>query len=349
MNIAVNGFGRIGRTFFRAAYEKGLNVAAINDLGDPKTLAHLLKWDSTYGKFQGEIALKDNAIVVDDKEILFTQEKDPTMLPWKKMEVGIVIESTGIFTNFEDASKHLQAGAQYVVITAPAKGDQKVKTIVPGVNEDAFSPETDKVLSMASCTTNCLVPVAAVLDSVFGIEKALMSTIHSFTMDQVLQDAPHKDLRRARSALQSIIPTTTGATKATAEVLPSLKDKMNGLSFRVPTATVSVMDFVALLKQNVSVEALNNAFVQAAGEPKYQGAIAVVNEPLVSIDFKGNPNASIVDLLLTQVVGGNLVKIIAWYDNELGYSHRLVEFCKYIENKLKVTYEQNECAAKAEK
>lgn len=334
MKIAINGFGRIGRTFFRAAYDAKLEIVAVNDLGDIKTLAHLLKYDSTYGEFPGSVEIIDNQIAIDSKPIKFLSEKEPEKLPWKDLNIDVVIESTGVFTEKEKAEKHITAGAKHVVISAPAKGGG-VKTIVLGVNEDQFNAETDKVVSMASCTTNCLTPVADVLNKEFGIEKAMMSTIHSFTMDQVLQDSPHKDLRRARAALQSIIPTTTGATKATAEVIPDLKDKMDGVSFRVPTSTVSVVDFVALLGKKATVEEINSAFKKAAEEPKYHGALAVSEEELVSIDFKGNSNASIVDLPSTQVVDGNLIKVVSWYDNEMGYSYRLAEFCRFIEGKLK--------------
>lgn len=331
MKIAINGFGRIGRTFFRAAHEAHLDIVAINDLADLKTLAHLLKYDSNYGEFSGEIEVEDDQLVVNGKSISFTSIKEPQNCNWKELGVDIVVESTGVFTDREGALKHLTAGAKYVIISAPYKGEQPVKTIVLGVNEKEFDPQNDQVISMASCTTNALAPVAKVLEDAFGIEKAMMSTIHSYTMDQVLQDSPHKDLRRARAAAQSIIPTTTGATKAVAEVIPSLKEKMDGVSFRVPTATVSLVDFVALLKKQVTPEEINEALIQASGKSEYLGALAVTNEPLVSADFRGNPNASIVDLLSTQVVDGNLVKVLAWYDNELGYSFRLAEFCRYIE------------------
>ncbi len=335
MKIAINGFGRIGRTFFRAASEARLEIVAINDLADLETLVHLAKHDSTYGEFPGEIEMAENGFAVNGRTIRFSQEKDPAKLPWRDLGVDVVIESTGVFTEKEKALAHIEAGARYVVISAPAKGDEAVKTFVLGVNEENFDPGMDNVMSMASCTTNALTPVAKVLNDAFGIEKAMMSTIHSFTMDQVLQDSPHKDPRRARSAVQSIIPTTTGATKATAQVIPDLKDKMDGVSFRVPTPTVSLVDFVALLKKDVTVEEINAAFIKAIEEPKLHGALAVSHEPLVSVDFRGNPNGSIVDLLSTQVVGGNLVKVIAWYDNELGYSYRLAEFCRFLETKIK--------------
>lgn len=332
MKIAINGFGRIGRTFFRAAYEAKLDVVAINDLGDLKTLGHLLKYDSTYGEFPGQVDVNEENLSVDGRVIKFISEKDPEQLPWRELEVDVVIESTGVFTEKSKAKKHITAGAKNVIITAPSKGDDPVPTFVLGVNADKFKIKEDTICSMASCTTNALTPVADVLNKNFGIEKAMMSTIHSVTMDQVLQDSPHDDLRRARAASQSIIPTTTGATKATCEVIPELKNKMDGVSFRVPTTTVSLVDFVAVLKKDATVEKINQAFIDASNDPKYAGAIAVTNEPLVSMDFKGNPNGSIVDLLSTQVVGGNLVKVLAWYDNEMGYSYRLAEFCRFIQN-----------------
>ena len=326
--IAINGFGRIGRTFFRAAHKLGLEVVAINDLSDNKTLAHLLKYDSTYGGFEGIIEVEEEALIIDGKRIIILAQKEPEKLPWKKLEIDIVVESTGIFTEYNQAFAHIKAGAKLVIITAPAKGEKAVKTFAYGVNQDQFNPKNDQVISMASCTTNALAPVAQVLATEFGIEKALMTTIHSITMDQMLQDNVHHDLRRARGALQSIVPTTTGATKATALIVPELKDKMNGLSVRVPTPTVSLVDFVAVLKKNVTKEEINEAFIKSVD--KQLGALAVTNEPLVSADFKGNPAASIVDLSLTQVVGNNLVKILSWYDNELGYSYRLAEFIKYL-------------------
>lgn len=334
MKIAINGFGRIGRTFFRAGWEKGLEIVALNDLVNLATLVHLLRHDSTYGEFSGKVEIVGEKLVIDGKELNVTAEKEPAKLPWKTLGIDLVVESTGVFTDYNSAAAHLQAGAKFVVVTAPFKGEQKGKTIVPGVNEEQFDSKTDNIVSMASCTTNCLTPVADVLNKAFEIKKAAMTTVHSFTMDQVLQDAPHKDLRRARSALQSIIPTTTGATQATAEVIPDLKDKMNGVSLRVPTATVSIVDLVAVLNKKVTVEEVNAAFEKAAQNPKYSGALAVTNEQLVSADFKGNPHAAIVDLPSTQVIDGDLVKVLAWYDNELGYSYRLAEFCKYIESKI---------------
>ena len=335
MKIAINGFGRIGRTFFRAAYEKQLNIVAVNDLGDIKTLAHLLKYDSSYGKFEAEVEIKDNKLVIDGKEIAVFQEKEPANLPWKDLSVDLVIESTGIFTDQESASVHIKAGAKNVIITAPAKktANEKIKTIVLGVNEKEFNPDDD-ILSMASCTTNALAPVAKVLHDNFGVQKSTMTTIHSYTMDQRLQDDAHKDLRRARAAALSIIPTTTGATIAATEVIPDLKNKINGISYRVPTVTVSLLEFVALVSKETNVEEVNAVYKKAAEDPKYQDAIDVCEEPLVSADFKGNPHGAIVDLLSTQVIDGTLVRVVAWYDNELGYSYRLAAFCQYIEEKI---------------
>jgi len=333
MKIAINGFGRIGRTFFRAAWEKKLNIIAINDLGDIETLAHLLKYDSSYGKFSGEVSTTDGKLLIDNKEIAVISEKEPTNLPWKDLGGDLVIESTGVFTDYDGASGHIKAGAKNVIITAPYKGERKVKTIILGVNEDQYDPN-DEVISMASCTTNALVPVADVIHKNFGIEKSSMTTIHSYTMDQRLQDDAHKDLRRARAAAVSIIPTTTGATIAATDVIPDLKDKMNGISYRVPTATVSLLEFIALISKDTTVEEVNSSFKKAADDPKYQSSIAVTELPLVSMDFKSDPHGAIIDLLSTQVIDGNLIRVVAWYDNEMGYSYRLAEFCRYIENKL---------------
>lgn len=334
MKIAINGFGRIGRTFFRAAYKEKLEIVAINDLGDLKTLAHLLKYDSNYGKFEDEIVAKDGNLQVGSTTIKILSEKDPANLPWKDLGVDLVIESTGAFTDYEGASKHVTAGAKNVIVSAPCKGESKIKTIVLGINEEEFDSSND-VISMASCTTNALAPVADILHRNFKILKSTMTTIHAYTMDQRLQDDAHKDLRRARAAALSIIPTTTGATVAAAEVIPDLKDKMDGISYRVPTATVSLLEFVALLEKNTTKEEINETFQKAANDPKYQDGIDVSAEPLVSTDFKGNTHGAVVDLLSTQVVDGNLARVVAWYDNEMGYSYRLVKFCQFLENKLK--------------
>jgi glyceraldehyde 3-phosphate dehydrogenase len=334
VKIAINGFGRIGRTFFRAAHKLGVTIDAVNDLCDNETLSYLLKYDSTYGPFEGEIKSTEDSIIVDGKEIKALGEAEPAKLPWKDLGIDLVVESTGVFVELDKASAHLEAGAKNVVITAPFKGDKIGRTFILGVNEGDFDAEKDKVASMASCTTNCLIPVADVLEKNFKILKASMSTIHSFTMDQVLQDSPHKDLRRGRSALQSIIPTTSGATIAAAEVIPTLKDKMDGMSFRVPTPTVSLLDFVALLEKKTSVEEVNQAMKAAAADEKYKGSITITEEKLVSADLRSNPAGAIVDLSLTQVIDGDLVKVIAWYDNEMGYSIRLTEFCKYLATKI---------------
>ena len=323
MKIAINGFGRIGRTFFRAAHKTGIKIEAINDLCNNETLVYLLKYDSTYGPFEGEIKATKETLIVSGEEIKALGEADPKKLPWKDLGIDLVVESTGVFVELDKASAHLEAGAKNVVITAPFKGGKIGRTFILGVNEEDFDAEKDKVSSMASCTTNCLVPVADVLEKKFKVLKASMSTIHSFTMDQVLQDSPHKDLRRGRSALQSIIPTTSGATTAAAEVIPALKDKMDGLSFRVPTATVSLLDFVAVVGKPTTVEEVNGAMKKAADDDKYQGAISVTKEQIVSADLRSNPAGAIVDLSLTQVIDGDLVKVIAWYDNEMGYSIRL--------------------------
>lgn len=335
MKIAINGFGRIGRTFFRAAHKLGIKIEAINDLCDNPTLAYLLKYDSTYGPFEGEVRATEGSLIIDGSEIKTLGEADPSKLPWGDMEIDLVVESTGVFAELDKASAHLEAGAKNVVITAPFKGEKIGRTFVLGVNENDFDAEKDKVSSMASCTTNCLVPVAQVLEKNFKILKASMSTLHSFTMDQVLQDSPHKDLRRGRSALQSIIPTTSGATTAAAEVIPTLKDKMDGLSFRVPTPTVSLLDFVVVVGKPTTVEKVNQAMETAAADEKYKGSLAVTKEQVVSADLRSHPAGAIVDLSLTQVIDGDLVKVIAWYDNEMGYSIRLAEFCKYLATKIR--------------
>lgn len=334
IKIAINGFGRIGRTFFRAADSEKLDIVAINDLTDLETLVHLLKYDSTYGKFDKKIEIGEGQILVDNKPIAVFCEKDPAKLPWEKLGIDLVIESTGVFTDYEGTSEHLKAGAKRVLITAPAKGEKKIRTFVLGVNEEQFDLAEDKILSMASCTTNCLVPVADVIHKNFNIKKSSMSTIHAYTMDQRLQDDAHKDLRRARAAAQSIIPTTTGATQAATEVLPELRGKMDGISYRVPTVTVSLIDFAVLVSKETTVREVNDSFITASQNPKYQEALAVTDEPLVSADFRGDPHGAIVDLLSTQVIDGNLIRVVAWYDNEMGYSHRLVKFCQYIESKI---------------
>lgn len=324
VKIAINGFGRIGRNAFKIAFERNdLEIVALNDLTDAKTLAHLLKHDSSYGAYAREVDADDENIIVDGKKIRVYSETDPKNLPWKDLGVDVVIESTGFFTDPEKAKAHIEAGARKVVISAPAKGEG-AKTIVLGVNEDTVT-EDDLILSNASCTTNCIAPVMKVLEDNFGVEKAMMTTVHSYTASQRLQDAPAKDLREARAAAENIVPTTTGASKATALTIPSLKGKFNGLSVRVPSPVVSLSDITAVLKRDTTVEEINEVFKNAAKDPYYEGILGVTEEELVSTDFRGSAYSSIVDLPLTDVVEGNLVKVVAWYDNEWGYSNRLVE------------------------
>ena len=322
--VAINGFGRIGRMAFRImADRKDIEVVGINDLTDTHTLAHLLKFDTNYGKFTHEIKSSDKGIVVDGTEIPVSAEKDPTMLPWKDLNVDVVIESTGRFVTTEAASAHLKAGAKKVVISAPAKDDE-TKILVIGANEDELDQAGD-VLSNASCTTNSIAAVMDIMEMEYGIEKAMLTTVHSYTASQDLQDGPGKDLREARAAAENIVPTTTGAAKAVGLTVPSLKGKFDGLSVRVPTSVVSLSDVTMLLKKDVTKEEINEMFKKKAEEPYYQGILAVSDEPLVSSDYIGNSNSGTIDLLLTNVVGGNLAKVVVWYDNEWGYSNRLVE------------------------
>lgn len=333
LRIGINGFGRIGRPVFKIAQEKfgkDAEIVLINDLTDPKTLAHLLKYDSTYGKYDGEVQAKEHSIVVNGKEIEICAETKPENIKWGEYGVDVVIESTGRFTSKESAMAHVAGGAKKVIISAPAKNEDI--TVVMGVNEDKYDPEKHVVISNASCTTNCLAPVAKVLHENFGIVRGLMNTIHSYTNDQRILDQPHSDLRRSRAAALSIIPTTTGAAKAVSLVLPELKGKLTGLSMRVPTPTVSVVDLVADLEKNVTVEEVNAAMKRAA-ENELKGILEYCDEPLVSIDFKQNPHSSILDALSTMVIQDNMVKIIAWYDNEWGYSNRIVDLIKYMANK----------------
>ncbi len=329
IKVGINGFGRIGRQAFKLAIEKPeLEVVGINDLTSPDVLAHLLKYDSNYGKFNHDISHDETHVIVDGTPYLITAEKEPANLPWGKLGVDVVIESTGRFTDSEKASAHIQAGAKRVIISAPAKDEGITKTFVLGVNEDKYNGEA--ITSNASCTTNCIAPVAAVLHGKFGIEKIMMTTIHSYTAEQNLVDGPppggkSNDLRRARAAAVNIIPTTTGAAISATQVIPELKGLFNGLSLRVPTPVGSLSDFAVLLKKKVTVEEVNEAFVQASNNPMYKGILVTSTEPLVSSDIVGNPASAIVDLSLTQVIDGDFVKIIAWYDNEFGYSNRLVE------------------------
>lgn len=324
IKLAINGFGRIGRNAFKIAFERrDVKIVAINDLTDTKTLAHLLKHDSSYGTYDRDVKFDEENLIVDGEKIRVYAEKEPKNLPWKDHRVDVVIESTGFFTDPAKAAAHLEAGAQKVVISAPAKGEG-AKTIVIGVNEDTVT-EDDKIISNASCTTNCIAPVMKVLEDNFGIEKALMTTVHSYTASQRILDAPAKDLREARAAAENIVPTSTGASKAAALTIPALKGKFDGLSIRVPTPVVSLADITAVLKKDTTIEELQEVFKNAAKEPFYEGILSVSEEPLVSIDYRGNSHSSIVDLPLINVVDKNLVKVVAWYDNEWGYSNRLVE------------------------
>ena len=333
VKVGINGFGRIGRQSFKAMldyYSEEMEVVAVNDIGDLPTMAHLLKYDSNYGRFPGTVEVKDNTLVVNGRETKFLCERDPAQLPWGELGVDYVLESTGIFREREKAAKHLEAGAKKVVISAPAKGPDV--TIVLGVNEDQYDPDKHHIISNASCTTNCIAPVMKVLSEKFGVEKALMTTTHSYTTDQRILDLPHKKLERARAAALNIIPTTTGAAIATTIVIPELKGKFHGIAMRVPTPTVSIVDVVALLGRNTSPTGINNAF-RTAAEGKMKGILAVCEEPLVSIDFKGDPRSAIVDALSTMVIEGNLVKVLAWYDNEWAYACRVADLFHYIAGK----------------
>ncbi|MFH1647573.1 MAG: type I glyceraldehyde-3-phosphate dehydrogenase [Chloroflexota bacterium] len=328
--IGINGFGRIGRLTLRALlknHKDNLEVVAVNDLADTRTNAHLLKWDSVFGRYPGEVSAKDNAIVVDGQEIKVVQERDPAAIAWKAFGVDIVIESTGLFTDATRAAAHLKGGAKKVIISAPAKNEDA--TIVLGVNEDTYDPRKHHVVSNASCTTNGIAPAVKVLHDSFGVSKGLMTTIHSYTNDQVVLDTFHKDIRRARAAGLNMIPTTTGAAKAVTQVIPALKGRIHGLAFRVPTPTVSVIDFVADLEKDVTVEQVNAALKAAAAGP-LKGILEYCEEELVSLDFKGNSHSSIIDAPSTMVIGGNMVKILAWYDNEWGYSCRLGDLAVYM-------------------
>jgi glyceraldehyde 3-phosphate dehydrogenase len=328
VKIGINGFGRIGRLVTRAiASGHKIDVVAVNDITDAKTLAHLFKYDSTYGTFSGDVKVAEKSITINGRETQVLSVKDPAQLPWKALGVDYVIESTGLFTEAQKASAHITAGAKRVIISAPAKGEDI--TIVLGVNEDKYDPAKHRIISNASCTTNCLAPAAKVLHDNWGIRKALMTTIHAYTMDQKLLDAPHKDLRRARAAGVSMIPTTTGAAKAVSLVMPELKGKFDGFAMRVPTQTVSVVDLSAQLERKATVEEINRAF-KAAAEGKMKGILGYTDEPLVSVDFKGDPRSSIIDAKSTMLIGDDLVKIIAWYDNEWGYAHRIADLVEYL-------------------
>lgn len=325
IKLAINGFGRIGRHSLKFALDKKeIKVVAINDLTDTKTLAHLLKHDSTYGQYKKKVDYDEKNLIVDGQKIPVYAERDPSKLPWKKLGVDVVLECTGIFRDKESSSMHLKAGAKKVIISAPAKGGD-IPTYVRAVNCGGLGKEKAKIINNASCTTNCIAPVMAVLEEKFGIDRAMMSTVHGYTADQNLQDGPHKDLRRARAAAINIVPTTTGAAKATGLVIPSLEGVFDGFAIRVPVPTVSLVDITAILKKETTIEELNQLFVKASKTARFQGVLAVTDEPLVSSDFVGNLSSSTVDLSLTNVIGGNLVKVVSWYDNEAGYSLRLVE------------------------
>lgn len=328
LRVAINGFGRIGRSVLRAAVtEKGIEFVAINDLTDAKTLAHLLKYDSVHGIFPGTVEAKDNALIVNGNTIKILAVRNPAELPWKEEKIDVVLESTGLFTARDKAELHLQAGAKKVIISAPATGEDI--TVVMGVNHNLYNAEKHHIISNASCTTNCLAPVAKVLHDSFGIEKGLVTTIHSYTNDQNILDLPHKDLRRARAAALSMIPTTTGAAKAVSLVLPELKGKLDGMAIRVPTPNVSVVDLVVTLSQKTDAEKINAALQQAANGP-LKGILGYSDEPLVSIDYNGNALSSIVDSLSTKVIEGNMAKVISWYDNESGFSQRVIDLMKIV-------------------
>jgi glyceraldehyde 3-phosphate dehydrogenase len=322
--VAINGFGRIGRVSFRAAFDRSdLEIVGINDLTDTKTLAHLLKHDSNYGEYGHSVEYDESNLTVNGQKIPVYAVKDPATLPWKDLNVDVVIESTGRFTKYEDAQLHLKAGAKKVVLSGPSKSPE-VNTIVIGANEDKLKDAGD-IISNASCTTNSAAAVMDIMDQNFGIEKAMLTTVHSYTASQAIQDAPAKDLREARTAAANIVPTSTGAAIAVALTVPSLQNKFDGISIRVPTPVVSLSDITMVLSKNATKEQINDLFKKSAGEPYYQGILAVTEEPLVSHDYIGNSHSGTVDLLLTNVVAGNLVKVVVWYDNEWGYSNRLVE------------------------
>jgi glyceraldehyde 3-phosphate dehydrogenase len=331
VKVGINGFGRIGRNVFRAALKNpNIEVVAVNDLTDANMLAHLLQYDSVHGKLDSEVKVDGNNLIVNGKTIKVLAERDPAQLGWGELGVEVVVESTGRFTKREDAAKHLEAGAKKVIISAPATNEDI--TIVMGVNHEKYDPANHHVISNASCTTNCLAPFAKVLHEKFGIVRGMMTTVHAYTNDQQILDLPHKDYRRARAAAESIIPTTTGAAKAVALVLPELKGKLNGMAMRVPVSNVSIVDLVAELEKEVTVEEVNAA-LKAAAEGELKGILAYSEEPLVSKDYNGNPASSTIDALSTMVMEGKMVKVVSWYDNETGYSHRVVDLIDYIASK----------------
>ncbi|MFP4005184.1 MAG: type I glyceraldehyde-3-phosphate dehydrogenase [Candidatus Hadarchaeia archaeon] len=331
MKVGINGFGRIGRCFLRASLERetNLDIVAINDLAPASTLAHLLKYDTTFGELDEEVKAKEGAIVVGDKEIEFVSEKDPSNLPWDEFGVDLAIEATGLFRKRDDAKKHIEAGAQKVIITAPGKGEGSDITVIRGVNDDEYDPNKHDILDIGSCTTNCLVPTVKVLDEEFGIEKGLMTTVHAYTANQQLLDGIHKDLRRSRAAAQSIIPTTTGAAIATTEVLPQLEGKLHGMALRVPTIDASIVDLVALLGEDVDEETINSVYKERA-EGEMKGILNYTETPLVSTDYIGDPHSATIDGEFTTVRAGNLVKVLSWYDNEWGFSNRLLDMANQI-------------------
>ena len=331
VKVGINGFGRIGRNFFRAAKRQGadLDFVGVNDITDARTLAHLLKYDSVLGTFDANVGVSDEGIRVDGEELKVLAERDPAALPWKELGAEIVVESTGLFTDRESAQKHLEAGAQKVIVSAPAKGDDI--TIVLGVNQDDYDPATHHVISNASCTTNCVVPMASVVEEAFGIDRALMTTCHAYTNDQNLLDLPHEDLRRARAAAINIVPASTGAAKATSLAIPKLKGKMDGMAFRVPVPVGSVTDLVCLLEHEATEEEINEAF-RTAAEGRLRGILKYTEDPLVSSDIVGDPHSCVFDALSTMAIG-NMVKVIGWYDNEWGFSNRLVELTELVASK----------------
>jgi glyceraldehyde 3-phosphate dehydrogenase len=334
LNVGINGFGRIGRQVMRAIreyYPNDVNVVAFNDLGDLNTMAHLFRYDSNYGRYPGHVEVSDGQLIIDGDAIKALAIKDPAQLPWGDLGCDIVIESTGIFTDKEKAALHLQAGAKKVIISAPAKGEDI--TICLGVNQDKYDPANHHVISNASCTTNCLAPAAKVVHDSYGIKRGMMTTIHSYTNDQQILDLPHKDLRRARAAALSMIPTTTGAAKAVSLVIPDLKGKFDGFAVRVPTPTVSLVDFVCEVEKPATTEDLIAAFKAAAAGPM-KGVLDVSEEPLVSVDYKGNPYSSIIDAMSCMVMGGTMIKVVSWYDNEWGYSCRVADLVKFIGEKM---------------
>ncbi len=336
--VAINGFGRIGRIAFKSivADHPELEIVAINDLTDAETLAHLLKYDTVYGIYDHEVSMTKDRLVVkkggEKKEIKVFSEEDPEKLPWKKLEVDVVLECTGAFRDKEGSEKHLKAGAKRVVISAPAKSEG-IPSYLLGINDEKFDPEKDLICDMGSCTTNCLAPVVKVLNEEFGLVKGFMTTVHSYTTTQRILDLPHKDLRRARAAAENIIPTTTGAAKAIGKVIPEVDGKLDGMALRVPTPTVSIVDLVCELEKEVTVEKVNSAFKKASKESSLKGALAVEDNPLVSSDYKGNPTPSTVDLQSTNAIG-NMVKVLSWYDNEWGYASRFADFIEFIGKKI---------------